>query len=153
VNDYTLPDTLHISVFADGQPLPGGWVRVHLGTTKRNSHDLLACPTDAAGRVAVTRQRIESFVQDQLAASPMDYGGLAAWDGLINVEPLTREAVSGVFEAIRIWDNLGSIETEENGTLQALFETLDRLSGAELIVLAGCEPTHAAIVTTSVRRA
>ena len=84
----------------------------------------------------------------------MDYGGLAAWDGLINVEPLTRESASGVFEAVRMWDDLGSIETEENlETLQAFRETLERLSGAELTVLAECEPTNAATVTTSVRRA
>ncbi|MET1011021.1 MAG: hypothetical protein ABWY83_01450 [Actinomycetota bacterium] len=154
MSDHTVPDTLHISLFADGQPLPGGWVMVHLGTTKGNSHGLLAGPTDTAGRVAVPRHRVEELVQNQLTTSPMDYGGLEAWDGLITVEPLTRQAVSGVFDAIRIWDNLGSIETEENlDRLHAFHDTLERLSGAELTVTAGCEPTNAATVTTSVRRA
>jgi hypothetical protein len=154
VNDHTLPDALHISLFADGQPLPGGWVMVHLGTTKRNSHGLFAGPTDTEGRVTVPRHRIQELVQDQLATSPMDYGGLEAWDGLINVEPLSLETVSGVFEGIRIWDDLGSIGTEENlETLHAFHETLQRLSGAELTVTAVCEPTDATTVTTSVRRA
>ena len=154
MSDYALPDALHISLFADGQPLPGGWVMVHLGMTKKNSHGLLAGPTDPAGRVDVPRPRIEALVDNELATSPMDYGGLEAWDGLINVEPLSREAVSGVFEGIRVWDDLGSIETEENlERLRVFHETLGRLSGAELTVTAVCEPPDAATVTTSVRHA
>lgn len=84
----------------------------------------------------------------------MDYGGLEAWDGLINVEPLTRGSVDDVFEGIRIWDDLGSIETEENlEGLKAFRDNLERLAGAELTVTAGCEPPDAATITTSVRSA
>jgi hypothetical protein len=154
VSDHTLPDILHVVLFADGRSLPGGWVAVYLGTTKKNAHAFLAGPTDVDGRVDVPRHRIEERVQHELTTSPMDYGGLGAWDGLINVEPLTRESVDNVFEGFRIWDDLGSIETEENlEGFKAFRDSLERLAGAELTVTAGCEPPDAATITTSVRRA
>ena len=84
----------------------------------------------------------------------MDYGGLEAWDGLINVEPLTQESAARALEAIRFWGNLGSIDTEENlAAFKAFRDMLGRLPGAELTVAASCEPPDAATVTTSVRHA
>lgn len=154
MSDHTLPDILHIVLFADGRSLPGGWVAVHLGTTKKNAHGFLAGPTDVDGRVDVPRHQMEERVQHEVTTSPMDYGGLEAWDGLINLEPLNRGSVDNVFEGIRIWDDLGSIETEENlEGLKAFRDNLDRLAGAELSVTAACEPPDAATITTSIRRA
>jgi hypothetical protein len=154
VTTRLLPESVSIVLLADHQPLSGGWVAVHLGTTKKNSHGFLAGPTDTDGRLDVPRHRIEERVQDQLTTSPMDCGGLAAWDGLINVEPLTRESAVGVLEAIRIWDDLGSIETEAHLELfDAFRDTLERLAGTRLTVSATCSPADAATVTTSVRRA
>jgi hypothetical protein len=145
---------LRVTLFVDGEPLPGAWVVVHLGTTKKNAHGFLAGPTDDDGRVDVPRHQIEERIADELARSPMDYGGLEAWDGLINVEPLTQESAAGVLEAIRLWDDLGSIDTEENlDVFKAFRDMLGLLSGAELTVAASCEPPDVATVTTSVREA
>jgi hypothetical protein len=125
---------------------------VHLGTTKKNAHGLLAGPTDMNGRVIVSRSEMAERVQAALETSPMDDAGLSAWDGLINVEPLTRDAVDGALEAMRIWDDLGSIGTEENlERFRAFRDTRESLRVAQLTATATCEPQDAATITTSER--
>jgi hypothetical protein len=87
-----LPSTLELAVGANGDPLEGAWVQLTLRMKSKNDLALLVGPTDVAGRLVVTWE-----------AFPMDYGGLALWDGRIEAFALDREGVRRVLAAVDTW--------------------------------------------------
>jgi hypothetical protein len=149
VNSHALPRIVKIAIEASGVPLAGAWVHVALGTTRKNPHGMLAGPTNENGEVVVTDRTIEENVNQAVETSPMDYLGLHAWDGSIRVEAMNRDRVAKVIDAVEIWENLGSLQTEDNlRLLRRYAQHLESIAGAELAVRAYCEPTAAADIET-----
>jgi hypothetical protein len=154
MNAQPLPEALVITVETGGRPLTKAWVLVRLGTVRRNPHEMLAGPTDDHGRVVVSRLQIEENARRTIEMTPMDYVGLDAWDGSIHVEALNRERVRDAVSAVGVWEDLGSLGSEENlGLLRSYGESLEPLAGAELAVEVSCEPGGAADIETVVVRA
>jgi hypothetical protein len=149
-----LPDVLRISVQTKGKPMAGAWADITFGMARKNRHGTLAGPTDENGEVIVQREDIEESARHASELSPMDYVGLDAWDGTIRVEAINRERVRGIVSAVDLWEDLGSLRTEENlRALRRYGEFLETIAGEELSVSASCEPGDAAEIETVGARA
>jgi hypothetical protein len=98
-----LPSTLELAVGANGDPLEGAWVQLTLRMKSKNDLALLVGPTDVAGRLVVTADEMERQIKATWEAFPMDYGGLALWDGRIEAFALDREGVRRVLAAVDTW--------------------------------------------------
>jgi hypothetical protein len=130
-----LPESLEMVARSGGTPLVGAWLVVTLGMTRKNPHAVLVGPTDGNGRVTVARETIEEDVLHVREISPMDYSGLRAWDGTIRVEVMNLERVRRALSAVDMWEELGSLRSEENlGLLREYGERLESLKGQLLQV-------------------
>jgi hypothetical protein len=56
-------DQLVILAASRSHALPGAWVRVTLGMSRRNDFNLLAGPADADGRIAVPAEALETEIE------------------------------------------------------------------------------------------
>jgi hypothetical protein len=145
----SIPDSISIHVASGGAPLRGAWVSVSFGMQHKNPHGVLAGPSDESGEVRVVRETVERNVQRAIETSPMDYVGLDAWDGSIRVQAMGRELVGKIFSAVDVWDDLGSLESEDN--LQQLKEydrQLEQIPGQRITVRATSNPRGSARIAT-----
>jgi hypothetical protein len=142
-----LPNSVTIAVEARGEPLPGAWVLLRLGTTRKNPHGMLVGPMNSDGEIVLWRETIEENVEHELEMTPMDYVGLEGWDGVITVEAMNRDRVRRAIAAVDVWRDLGSLRTEENlQSLTRYLDSLEMVAGVDLSVRASCEPRDAAHV-------
>lgn len=137
-----LPETLEMYAHSGGSPLRGAWIVVTFGMVRKNAHQVLVGPTDEQGRVIAARETIEDDVQHAREVSPMDYSGLRAWDGSIRVEVMNSERVQRALEAIELWEDVGSLKSEDNvGLLREYGDHIAVLKGQPLHVETRAHPT------------
>ena len=136
--------TVYVELAGTG-PLPGAWVILSLGMSRKNRPSMLAGPANSKGRIDISWSYIEDNVWRLIRASPMDYVAPDSWDGTLRVEAMGRKRVRQVFEAIELWGDLGSLRTEENFVLlRQYLETLDSLGGRMIELTASSIPQSAA---------
>ncbi len=87
-----------------GLPLVGALVEVRLVMGHRNDYVSVHGPSDAAGRIAVTAEALEEWIEADAAFSPSDYATLDQWTGRVTVSvvgPATFERVQRAFDQMR----------------------------------------------------
>lgn len=149
-----LPDELRISATSRNQGLRGAWVRVTLGTTKKNAFNLLLGPADTQGRLVATRQDILDQIQEIRDLFLMDYGGPDAWDGTITVVVLNHDDVNRALSAFDLWGKAVGVRSEQDlSRLKDFGDVLKDLQGEELFVVVETRPPDTALIEEIVSRA
>lgn len=141
------PDQLIVDVTAAANPLPGAWILLTLGMPTKNDFNLLFGPADKHGRLVIRWPEVESQVQQTRNMFPMDYGGLASWNGTIRVVAMNQVAVARSVAALETWGT-ARIPGGDSGLarLLSLGEELQRRTGQELRVAASLEPADSGSV-------
>jgi len=147
-------DELVILAASRSHTLPGAWVRVTLGMSRRNDFNLLAGPADPDGRIAVPAEALETEIEKIRDLFLMDYAGLDAWDGSIRVAVLSREDVERALSAADIWGWVAGVRSkEELRALREFGKVLQDLAGEELTVRVTVRPEDAATLIEEVSEA
>jgi hypothetical protein len=97
-----LPQTISITIRANGAPLEGIPAMLSFVMKQKNHHSLVFGPSDASGTIRVTADEIRREARKTMELFLMDYSDIDAyWSGILRVTPMNREALKGALSAFR----------------------------------------------------
>ena len=101
-----LPDLILITCLANGRPLSGAWAKVTVKAAHKNDFGVVAGPADSDATIAVTREEILSWGEQDVNTFPMDYSHPEKdWTGRVLIEVMNSESVD---RARRAYDLFGA---------------------------------------------
>jgi hypothetical protein len=140
-----IPDELIIQARDREGGLAGSWVRLTLATRRKNDFGVVLGPADREGRLVATRQEVLDQIDETRDFFPMDYTGLADWDGTIRVSVMNRDDVSRTLSAFEMWGKaLGVRSPQHLDQLKAFGRLLQSREREELHVRVQARPPEVA---------
>jgi hypothetical protein len=130
-----LPESIEVSVKADGQPLEGVLVRVCILTTSKNNFHSQYGPTDDNGRVLITRAALLAEAKRDQELFVMDYGDPEInFAGVVEVSIFGKDDLSRAIDAYALFKDVEEYPPDYLRHLQRAQEILDKLADAKILI-------------------
>ena len=128
-----LPNTIEVSVKADGKPLDGVLVRVCIVTTSRNNFHSQFGPTDDNGRVVITRAALIAEAKRDQELFVMDYGDAENnFAGEVVVSIFGKDDLSRAINAYALFKDVAEYPPDYLKHLHRAQEILDTLTDTKI---------------------
>lgn len=143
-----MPDKLQITTGVGGRPAPGMLVLFKFLALKKSPFDFVFDPSDAQGKIEVSRDQILLEARKTIDLFPMDHWNIEAdWNGVLRVTPMNREALARALSAIRLFRSYDSPPGYEEA-LRTADAILARTSKGEMTVTVECDGKEPVSVET-----
>lgn len=130
-----LPETIEVSIKADGKPLQGVLVDVCIFTTCKNNFHSQFGPSDDNGSVLITRAALISEAKRDQKLSVMDYGDPETnFAGEIEVAILGKDDLLRAIEAYPLFKDVSEYPRDYLRKLHRAQEILDNLADTKIAI-------------------
>ncbi len=111
--------------------------------SKRNPFDFVFGPSDAQGKIEVSRDQILSEARKTIDLFPMDHWNIEVdWTGVLRATPMNRESLGRALSAVRLFGshNYASGYEESLRAADAILAEKDKAEMAATVVCDASQP-------------